>query len=272
MTTTELSINEIRKQCNELENNVINLYLDRKTQKEICNKLHITRGKIDTIVKKYNLTRFRDRKLSYCKSIDLSKPEFWYFLGLFASDGNLYYKGHSVDTIQFTLDDKEALNDIKNILECTNEVKTYIKGKKERYYLSISDTALIKTVRNVFDSDCYRKTFSIKFPYIPNKESTIMFLRGFFDGDGCFAKSAIKGFFNFKLFCASKQFVQSLYEKIKSIVHQGVHFYDGAYIEINAQKNVYNLAKFLYSYNPNIGITRKRERAMQHIKNYELKI
>lgn len=272
MTTTELSINEIKEQCNELEKNVIDLYLDRKTQKEICNKLHITRGKIDTIVKKYNLTRFRDRKLSYCKNTDLNKPEFWYFLGLFASDGNLYYKSHSVDTIQFTLDDKEALEDIKNILKCTNDVKTYTKGNKERYYLNISDASLIKIVRNVFNSDCYRKTFNIKFPHIPNKESTIMFLRGFFDGDGSFTKSAIKGFYNFKLFCASKQFVQSLYEKIKSIVHQGVHFYKEAYIEINAQKNVYNLVKFVYSYNPTIGIVRKRERAMQHIKNYELKI
>lgn len=99
-----------------------------------------------------------------------------------------------------------------------------------------------------------------------------MFLRGFFDGDGSFAKSAIKGFFNFKLFCASKQFAKSLYEKLVSIIHQGVHFYKEAYIEINAQKNVYNLMKFLYSYNPAIGMQRKRERAMQHINNYELKI
>lgn len=272
MTTTELSINEIKKQCNEQENNIIKLYLERKTQKEICNELHITRGKIDALIKKYNLTRFRDRKLSYCKNINPTEPEFWYFLGLFASDGNLYYKSHCVDTIQFMLDDREALEDVKNILRCTNDVKTYIRGNKERYYLSISDAILIKTVRDIFSSDCYRKTFNIKFPKIPSKESMIMFLRGFSDGDGSLAKSAIKGFYNFKLFCASKQFAKSLYEKLEGIIHQGIHFYKESFIEINAQKHVYNLLKFLYSYNPNIGIRRKRERAMQHIKNYELKI
>jgi hypothetical protein len=99
-----------------------------------------------------------------------------------------------------------------------------------------------------------------------------MFLRGFFDGDGSFAISHIKGFYNFKIYCASPQFVHSLYDTLVSIVHKGVHLYKEAYIEINAQENVYNLCKFLYSYNPTIGIARKRERAMQHIRNYELKI
>lgn len=99
-----------------------------------------------------------------------------------------------------------------------------------------------------------------------------MFLRGFFDGDGSFSVSAIKGFYNFKIYCASKQFAQSLYDTLVSIVHKGVHFYKEAYIEINAQENVYNLCKFLYSYNPFVGIQRKRDRAIQHIRNYELKI
>lgn len=272
MTTVNLTMNEIRLQCNEKENNIIDLYLERKTQKEICKTLNITRGVIDTLVRKYQLTRFRDRKLSYCKYVKPEKPEFWYFLGLFASDGNLYYKSHSVDTIQFMLDDKDALDDVKNILGCTNEVKYYKKSGKWRWYLSISDPKVIQTVRNIFGGDCYKKTFNIKFPNIPNTKCLIMFLRGFIDGDGSFAKSTIKGFFNFKLFCASKQFAKSLYKKLIDIVHQGVHFYKEAYIEINAQKNVYNLMKFLYSYNPVIGIQRKRERAMQHINNYELKI
>lgn len=43
-------------------------------------------------------------------------------------------------------------------------------------------------------------------------------------------------------------------------------------LEISSIKAVYSLLKFLYSYHPNIGILRKKERAMQHIKNYELKI
>lgn len=272
MNAVEFSIKEIKKHCTEQECRIIDMYLNRCTQKQICEKLSINRHIIDRLVKKHNLGRFRDRKLSYCKNVNPQNPEFWYFLGLFASDGNLYLKGKSVDTIQFTMDDKDALEDIKRILECNNEIKQYKRGNKMRWYINISDVTLINTVRELLESDCYRKTFNVKFPKTPNSNCLSMFLRGFFDGDGSFSISAIKGFYNFKIYCASPQFVSSLYNTLVSIVHKGVHLYKGAYIEINAQENVYNLCKFLYSYNPEIGIARKRERAMQHIKNYELKI
>lgn len=164
MTTTNLTMNEIRLQCNEKENNIIDLYLERKTQKEICKTLSITRGVIDTLVRKYNLTRFRDRKLSYCKHVEPEKPEFWYFLGIFASDGNLYYKSHSVDTIQFMLDDKDALDDIKDILGCTNEVKSYKKAGKWRWYLSISDPKVVQIVRNILGEIATKKLSILNFP------------------------------------------------------------------------------------------------------------
>lgn len=272
MNIAELSIEEIKEHCSEQECSIIDMYLNRDTQKKICSTLGIKRGVIDCLVKKYNLGRFRDRKLSYCKNINPEEPEFWYFLGLFASDGNLYFKSNFVDTIQFTLDDKDALESIKEILECNNEIKQYKRGAKMRWYLNISDANLISTVRLIMGSNCYRKTFNVQFPSIPNQTCLSMFLRGFFDGDGSFAISAIKGFYNFKIFCASPQFTHALYDTLVSIVHEGVHLYKESYIEINAQKNVYNLCKFLYSYKPTIGIARKRERAMQHIENYELKI
>lgn len=272
MNTVDLAIEEIKKQCSEQENKIIEMYLNRDTQKKICKTLSISRYAIDRLVKKYSLGRFRDRKLSYCNNVNPEEPEFWYFLGLFASDGNLYLKSNSVDTIQFTLDDKDALESIKEILGCNNEIKSYKRGNKMRWYLAISDASLIKAVRDILESDCYRKTFSLKFPNIPNTECLSMFLRGFFDGDGSFSVSAIKGFYNFKIYCASPQFVQDLYATLVSIINKGVHLYKEAFIEINAQENVYNLCKFLYSYHPNIGIARKRERAMEHIRNYELKI
>lgn len=272
MNTVELSIKEIKEHCTEQECSIIDMYFNRNTQKEICAALNIDRHIIDMLVRKYNLSRFRDRKISFCKNVNPQEPDFWYFLGLFASDGNLYLKGKSVDTIQFTLDDRDALESIKEILGCNNEIKQYKRGAKMRWYLTISDANLINTVRCLMGSDCYRKTFSLQFPNITDTNCLSMFLRGFFDGDGSFSVSVIKGFYNFKIYCASPQFTQSLYDTLVSIVHKGVHLYKGAYIEINAQENVYNLCKFLYSYNPNIGIARKRDRALQHIRNYELKI
>lgn len=273
MGTKNLTIEEIKSHCSALEKEVLNLYLQRCTQKQICERLDISRGKIDSLVRKYNLTRFRDRKNYSCKTVNPSEPEFWYFLGLFASDGNLYLKSHCVDTIQFVLDDLDALENIKHILECSNPIKVYLRNGKYRYYMSISDTHLVKTVQRIFNSSCYRKTTTLVFPNVPNADSMKMFLRGFFDGDGSFAKSHIEGFYNFKIYCASEEFVNSLFDVLKTIVpEEKVHLYKDAYIEICSQYGVYLLCKFLYSYNPSIGIRRKRERVMQHIENYELKI
>lgn len=272
MSNQELPIESIRTQCNTLENQIIDLYFLRKTQKEICSMLNIKRHTIDNLVKRYRLGRFRDRKQSYCRNISPEDPKFWYFLGVFASDGNLYLKSNSVDTIQFTMDDADALNCIRDILDCTNQVKKYNKQGKERFYLSVSDACLIKTVREIFQSDCYRKTQTITFPKTKNKEQLEMFLRGFSDGDGSFAKSNITGFYNFKVFCASEKFTQELFKVLTSIVKERVHLYKNAYIEISAQKQVYLLCKYMYSNNLEIGIKRKQERAMQHIRNYEVKI
>lgn len=272
MNIINLPITEIFEKCNETQKQIIEMYLNRQTQKTICSSLGVQRHTIDRIVKRYNLGRFRDRKLSYCKNIDKTNPKFWYFVGLFASDGNLYYKSHSVDTIQFTMDDRDALDSVKDILQCNNDVRKYLKSGKERYNLCISDSCLIKEIQEIFHSDCYRKTFTIEFPEVPNEESLEMFLRGFFDGDGSFTKSNIRGFYNFKIYCASKCFTESLFETLTSLVGNKVHIYKDAYIEINAQESVYKLCKFLYSNNQSIGITRKKERAMQHIRNYESKI
>ena len=36
MNKTNFTLEEIQKDCNELENKILNLYLERKKQKEIC--------------------------------------------------------------------------------------------------------------------------------------------------------------------------------------------------------------------------------------------
>lgn len=274
MCSKNYSLEEVRSKCSNIEQSLLDMYLNRKKQKEICNILNITRSKIDAFIKKYNLKRFRDRKNYYCKNIDVSNPNFWYFLGLFASDGNMYVCG-GIDVIQFTLDDKEALEDIKNILGYTGNIYEYSKLGKIRYYLKISDSNLINIIKSIF-GNCYRKTKTLIFPHIKNNNNLIMFLRGFIDGDGSFTKYSNPDFYKFKLYCASSAFISNFNALISVIINGRVskkHLYiTENSIEVSSIEAVYNLFKFLYSYNPNIGIIRKRERAMQHIRNYELKI
>lgn len=264
------SIDEIRAMCSEKQNQILDLYLQRKKQKEICEELGVTRGNIDLLVKKFNLTRFRDRKNYCCTHVDKEDPLFWYFLGLFASDGNLYVCG-GIDVVQFTMDDLDAVETIKTIVGYTGPIQQYIRTGKIRYYLKISDSLLIRTIREVFGSDCYRKTFTIKYPSIDNEDKQKMFLRGFIDGDGSYAKKRVPGFYNIKLYCASQIFYMELLSVLNSIT-VGVNSYKNKYIEIDRKESVYKVLKHLYSIYPNIGIQRKNMRAMQHIRNYELKI
>ena len=128
-----MTIEEIKNQCSELEKQIIDLYLTRKKQKEICQCLNIKRGKIDHLVRKYKLTQFRDRKNFSCSNVDLSDPKFWYFLGVFASDGNMYTCS-GTEVIQFTMKDKDVLQDIKNILGYTGSVQSYNKQGKIVYF------------------------------------------------------------------------------------------------------------------------------------------
>ena len=125
MNKKELSLEEIKKDCSELELKILNLYLERVKQKDICNILNITRGKIDAMVKKYNLTRFRSRN-NYSLDeyvISLENPEFCYFLGLFASDGNIHKTNSGSEIVQFTMKDKDVLEHSKNILKYTRLIK-----------------------------------------------------------------------------------------------------------------------------------------------------
>lgn len=264
------SIEEIRTACSEKQNQILDLYLQRKKQKEICEKLGVKRGNIDSLVKKFNLTRFRDRKNYCCTHVDKEDPLFWYFLGLFASDGNLYVCG-GIDVVQFTMNDLDAIETIKTIVGYTGHTQKYMKGGRIRYYLKISDSLLIRTIKEVFGNDCYRKTFTIKYPCINTEDKQKMFLRGFIDGDGSYAKRNTALFYNIKIYCASPDFYTGLLNTLRSITSR-VHSYKDKYIDISCAESVYKVLKYIYGIHPNVGIQRKNLRAMQHIRNYELKI
>lgn len=92
MSSAELSLEEIKQVLNEEQIKILEMYLNRCKQKDIIDKLGITRGRIDSLIKKYNLTRFRSRNNYSIDESILSEnnPLIWYFIGWFVSDGNLH--------------------------------------------------------------------------------------------------------------------------------------------------------------------------------------
>lgn len=263
-----LPIKEIREFLTEKENLILDLYLERKTQKYICKELKCTRGNIDYLVKKFNLTRFRDRKMYYCDNsvLSINNPKIWYFLGLFASDGNMYTT-NNIERVQFTMKDKDALDTVINILGYSGPVKSYVKNNKNYYQIMISYPSLNTFIKSIF-GEVHRKTNNIKFPSIHSKEHLQLFLRGYFDGDGSFCKTNVYNKYNFSIYCKSAKFINSLYKILKYITKSHVGFYKNHYLDLSSSKANTLLYQFLYQNNLDLGIKRKQERALQHIMKY----
>ena len=187
MEYRNLTLEEIKNVLSGKELKILDLYLVHTKQKDICAQCNCTRGVIDSLVKKYNLTRFRTRNCYYLNEdkISLDNPEFCYFLGFFAADGNLHTTSSGSNIVQFTLKDREPLDNFKKILEYTGEVKVYTKkalilnretGIKEvtprdYYFLGITNKKLVELLYNIFGQP-KNKTFTLIFPEFKRTECT----------------------------------------------------------------------------------------------------
>lgn len=183
----------------EVENNIVKDYLDGINNKELCQKYSKSRGYIQKVLIKNDITLRKGCDVSKKYKINenyfdvINSSNKAYILGFIFSDGNIFNNTVKINLIK---SDSEILYDIGNkifldgniqIHEIKGETKVWKNGKK---YFSKPQTALILTRKNIVTSLkknglTPKKTFTIRFPDI----DTIFykdFIRGYFDGDGCF--------------------------------------------------------------------------------------
>lgn len=265
MDKTNFTLEEVRNDCSELEQRILDMYLNRKKQKEMITELGITRSKIDHFVARYGLTRFRDRN-NYCLDetrIDILNPEYWYFLGFWAADGNVHVTNSGSEIIQFTLKDKEPLEDIKSLLNYSGEIKFYKKSNQECYFLGITNKKLVNSLKELF-GNVYRKTSNLIFPEIPNNDCLGMFIRGYWDGDGCFTIANNSRHYIAEGFCDSNMFTTSLISVLMKNNIKVNLFSDNKHFAINAKEDVSRFINLIYGYDSTLGLPRKRALAMLH--------
>lgn len=265
MDKTNFTLEEVRNDCSEIEQQILEMYLNRKKQKEIIEALEVTRSKIDHFVARYKLTRFRDKN-NYCLDetrIDFMNPEYWYFLGFWAADGNVHLTNSGSEIVQFTIKDKEPVEDIKSLLNYSGDIKLYKKTGGNYYFLGMTNKKLISSLRELF-GDIYRKTSTLIFPKIPNEDCLGMFLRGYWDGDGCFTLANNSRHYIAEGFCDSPEFINSLMNVLKKNNIKVNLFSDNKHFAINSKEEVSKFIKLLYNYNSPIGLPRKRALAMLH--------
>jgi len=172
-----------------MKDEIIKLYLEGKSIRQIEKYVPIKRTRIGFILKEANIPRkscgnpYKLRRYNlnqnYFECIDTNEKAYW--LGFIIADGHV-----SDDGVVITLKESDREH-LSNFLKCidSNSNIHYI-AKTKSYSISVYSRDLVKSLRDLgLDAN---KSYNAKVP--PIKQKFIKaFLRGLFDGDGSLAVS-----------------------------------------------------------------------------------
>jgi intein-encoded DNA endonuclease-like protein len=187
-----------------MEEQIINMYLGGKTNKQISEQFSIHRTTVQRILKRNNVLLRKQTETSRQHNIvnftgKIKTDNDAYILGLIYSDGNL---NRNCIEISLNEDDKQLLEDVSQFVYG----KIILSYKKERqfkhkngkiykqrgqYRFHITSKQVCENLREM--GLCENKSLKLKAPKIAKKYLS-HFIRGLFDGDGClFVSSKYKG-------------------------------------------------------------------------------
>ncbi len=269
-----LSINE---DWSDEEIHIIKTNYLNKTMNELQQLLpNKTKGDILAYCHQIGLTRTRKTcTRDFFNIIDTEEKAYW--LGFIFADGYISFseksmkKGQLATTycvgIKLKWSDREHLKKFNKSINGNYKVfKTIVhpdgfrKQTTEAARIVVYSQQMYNDLNKYFDRD---KTYTAKFPDIPDNLMR-HFIRGYFDGDGCFTFT--KKSFDVEFLGASKEFhegLRNILEKngfhftINSKINQyGTEMY---YIHINRNKDRLNFLDWIYE-DCNIFLNRKYKR------------
>ncbi|MDP3792160.1 MAG: LAGLIDADG family homing endonuclease [bacterium] len=190
------------------------------------------------------------------RKIDLSwSSNLAYAIGLLTADGCLNKDGRH---LWFSSKDLEMITNLKKSLNLKNKIGKYARGgeKEKRYFcITFGDIYFYKFLITLGLSPAKSKTInSVNIP----RDYFCDFLRGLFDGDGCFYSYWDKRWpnsfsFKYSIASASLNFIKWLreiltnYYGVKGYIHKGAGVYNLEYVKGDSRK----LSEVMY-YNKNI--------------------
>jgi len=209
---------------------------------------------------KYSLDR------DYFENIDSANKAYW--LGFIFADGNVYFR-KCAGTLTITLQHSD-ISHLSMFLKCiksNNIIKTVTHGEFKYCNLIVCNTKLCEDLTKL---GCIpKKSLMLQSPKI-NNQFLVDFIRGYFDGDGCFSyyiKGNTKSFEcnflgTYNLMNYFKLFLEENGIKASPIV-QVENIYK---IRITNRNNLKLFYDFIYSNNENCYLERKFNKMKQYLE------
>lgn len=176
-----------------MEDQIIELYKQNISNKEIAKKFNIHRTTVQRILKRNNILLRKQYETSRKLNIinfdgNIKSNNDAYVLGLIWSDGNL-----TRNCIEISLqeDDKQILSDISNYIYGYEHIFFKVTKTKNQYRFFLTSKDIVQKLKKIGLNE--RKSLICRFPKIKSKYYS-HFIRGVFDGDGCiFVSKKYKG-------------------------------------------------------------------------------
>ena len=241
---------------------IVSLYMSGRSINDISKKLHIPSTGVYRVLKKHNVvfkkqSHYRDKFTIYNVDEDFFKqintPESAYILGFLYADGNVHSKLNQIK-LKLQESDKYILNDIKSKLKYSGPLHFYKKKKdthQNQYSLVISNPKIHRDLCKW--GVVPNKTFHLKFPQFLDNFLLSHFVRGYFDGDGCFyidykRNSAEWSMISTTSFCNSFKNILMDEFQIKSVIQHDNRWSSGIdRIRVRRKKDIINLCKWMYN-------------------------
>lgn len=179
-----------RKKKINLEKEILDLYDNGASIKNICEKLSVVRQTVHNYARKNGRSRHRKHNFDGT-SFSIFTPEGCYWAGFIAADGcinnketylrvelNIKDKPHLVKLSNYTKDQQPHIVD--GTKECNLNGKTW---NAEYCRIDINSVKIIKDLKDNFNITP-AKSFTLQPPYKIPKNLVNHYIRGYFDGDG----------------------------------------------------------------------------------------
>jgi len=247
------------------ETDVLNQYNRLKNIHKVAEYFNVSISPITRILKSqgFELTNRRYHvNHNYFDKIDSEDKAYW--LGFLYADGYIRERktGNSLE-MKLSIKDKHHLELFRDTIGSNHKIidgfnKVKYNGGIARSHISSLAIYSIKLVESIKSQGFHsRKTFTIEKPNI-NDDLIHHFIRGYFDGDGCFSFNPEKNKIHTNIVCASDKFRESLTQILNQ--HDiDAKFYGRMTIHIQSKIGNVNFYDYIYK-NATIFLKRKREK------------